>query len=204
MRGHGYRKSSAWGFRGPECLSCGGTRAAVKESGYTDDGLRIRRRACLDCGASCASVEVFINPELTSFARLNGRRIRRDRESQYANRGKGLWRVPQRWSEPDQIRVSVDLRKPRRKETTLPEDLLSRVCTHPEHVNPTMSPEGWVVTGEEAWLPDEWADHSRAPLSEGERKEKDRARKREKYHSDPEYRRKHLERVRLSKLKRAA
>lgn len=100
-----------WGFRGPECLSCGGTRSKVTDSGYTDEGLRIRRRRCIDCGQVCTSVEVYINPELTTFSRLNGVRMRRDRERRYATEGKGLWRLPWRWVTPDKIRVRVEMRR---------------------------------------------------------------------------------------------
>ena len=102
---------SRWGFRGPECLACGGIKSAVKESGYTDEGLRIRRRRCADCGQFCTSVEVYINPELTTFSRLNGERLRRDRERRYRHDGKGLWRLPFRWVKPDRLRVRIELRR---------------------------------------------------------------------------------------------
>ena len=102
-----HSKPRRFGFKGPECFECGGVAAAVKESGYTDDGLRIRRRECLDCGQSCASVEVYIDPEETSFWKLNGRRIRHKRDNDYIRKGKGMFRAQVKWREPDRLEVKV-------------------------------------------------------------------------------------------------
>lgn len=99
------------GFKGPECLECGGIASKVMESGYTDDGLRIRRRECMDCGQSCASVEVYIDPEETTFWKLNGKRIRQKRENDYRRKGKGIFRAPVKWAEPDRLDVTVTVMK---------------------------------------------------------------------------------------------
>lgn len=106
------------GFRGPECLACGGIRSEVKESGYTIDDQRIRRRVCLDCGQDATSVEVYIDPALTTFWRLNPSRRARKRENDYARKGKGLYRLPNRRNEPDRILVMVSLSKGGKQLTT--------------------------------------------------------------------------------------
>jgi len=95
------------GFKGPECLECGGINSRVAETGYTDDGQRIRRRECRDCGQTCASVEVYIDPERTSFWKLNGKRIREKRENDYTRRGKGVFRAPVKWRTPDRLEITV-------------------------------------------------------------------------------------------------
>jgi hypothetical protein len=108
--GHGY------GFKGPECLECGGIRAKVAESGYTDDGQRIRRRICLDCGQDCASVEVYVDPEQTTFWKLNGGRMRRKREGDYRRKGKGIFRAPVKWRNPDKLLVTVTVVRDRSRD----------------------------------------------------------------------------------------
>lgn len=110
------RVERRWGFKGPECLDCGGVRSKVMESGYTDDGQRIRRRVCEDCGQDCASVEVYIHPSDSTFWKLNGERARRKRENDYRRKGKGLWRVQRRWTDADRLDVEVRVVKPRSRE----------------------------------------------------------------------------------------
>jgi hypothetical protein len=97
---------SGSGFRGPECLACGGIRSEVKESGYTVDDQRIRRRQCLDCGGEGVSVEVYIDGD-TTFWRLNPDRAYRKRENDYRRRGKGIYRLPNRQTVPDRLGVVV-------------------------------------------------------------------------------------------------
>lgn len=104
--------SSGWGFKGPECLECGGVRSKVGESGYTLDGQRIRLRRCLDCGQRGSSIEIYLHPDETTFFRLNGRKVA-EREAEYEREGKGVFRVPQRWTGPDRVRVRVLVRKGR-------------------------------------------------------------------------------------------
>ena len=110
------KSSRSFGFRGPECLECGGIKSEVRESGYTDAGQRIRRRVCHDCGQDCASVEVYVDPSQTSFYRLDGERMRRKRVQAYARRGKGLYRVQSRWTEADELDVRVRVIKHDRHE----------------------------------------------------------------------------------------
>ena len=98
---------SGSGFRGPECLACGGVRSEVKESGYTVDDQRIRRRVCLDCGQDQCSVEVYIDPGLTTFWRLNPDRADRKREGDYRRKGKGVYRLPNKVTHPDRLTVAV-------------------------------------------------------------------------------------------------
>jgi hypothetical protein len=112
------KKKAQTGFRGPECLSCGGIRSEVRESGYTADDQRIRRRVCLDCGQAATSVEVYIDPSLTSFWRLNPTRAAQKREKDYQTRGKGIYRLPNRRHEPDRILVMVSLSKGGKQLTT--------------------------------------------------------------------------------------
>ena len=95
------------GFRGPECLDCGGINSAVKESGYSADDQRIRRRVCADCGNDAVSVEVYIPEGMTSFWKLNPGRRDRKRESDYARRGKGAYRLENRRAQPDRLTVQV-------------------------------------------------------------------------------------------------
>jgi hypothetical protein len=109
------RKPRRVGFRGPECLECGGVNSKVAETGYTDDGDRIRRRECLDCGQSCASVEVYIDPAEATFWKLNGKRIRTKRENDYARRGKGVFRAPVKWRDPDRLEVEVKVVRSRQR-----------------------------------------------------------------------------------------
>lgn len=100
---------SGSGFRGPECLDCGGVRSEVRESGYTVDDQRIRRRVCLDCGQDACSVEVYIEPGLTTFWRLNPHRAELKRENDYRRRGKGIYRLPNRRNQPDRVLVTVSV-----------------------------------------------------------------------------------------------
>lgn len=95
------------GFRGPECLECGGINSAVKESGYSADDQRIRRRVCADCGQDAVSVEVYVPPGMTTFWKLNPGRRDRKRESDYARKGKGLYRLPNRRAAADRLTVQV-------------------------------------------------------------------------------------------------
>ena len=117
MRAHRrkHAKPRRVGFRGPECFECGGVNSKVAETGYTDDGLRIRRRECLDCGQSCASVEVYIDPTETTFWMLNGKRIRNKRENDYRQRGKNVFRAPVKWRDPDQLEVTVKVIKAKQR-----------------------------------------------------------------------------------------
>jgi hypothetical protein len=100
---------SGSGFRGPECLDCGGVRSEVKESGYTADDQRIRRRVCLDCGQDAVSVEVYIEPGLTTFWRLNPHRRDLKREGDYRRRGKGIYRLLNRRTREDRLSVTVSV-----------------------------------------------------------------------------------------------
>lgn len=102
---------SGSGFRGPECLACGGVRSEVRESGYTLDDQRIRHRVCLDCGQDQCSVEVYIDPGLTTFWRLNPDRADRKREGDYRRKGKGVYRLPNRRTLPDRLGVMVTVSK---------------------------------------------------------------------------------------------
>ena len=95
------------GFRGPECLDCGGIRSVVKESGYSADDQRIRRRVCSDCGQDAVSVEVYIPEGMTTFWRLNPSRASRKRENDYQRRGKGAYRLLNRRSTPDRLSVQI-------------------------------------------------------------------------------------------------
>lgn len=98
---------SGSGFRGPECLDCGGVQSEVKESGYTADDQRIRRRVCCDCGQDAVSVEVYITPGATTFWRLNPHRRDRKREGDYRRRGRGIYRLLNRRALEDRLAVSV-------------------------------------------------------------------------------------------------
>lgn len=99
------------GFRGPECLECGGTKSEVKESGYSANDQRIRRRVCMDCGQDAVSVEVYVPKGLTTFWKLNPERAGRKRESDYRRKGKGIYRLPNRVTAHDTLEVSVNVRQ---------------------------------------------------------------------------------------------
>ena len=106
----------SFGFKGPECFECGGTKSKVMESGYSDDGLRIRRRECMDCGQSCASVEVYIDPNESTFWKLNGKRIRNKRDNDYIRKGKGMFRAQVKWRDPDRLDVRVRVIKAKQRQ----------------------------------------------------------------------------------------
>lgn len=105
------RKPRNVGFKGPECLECGGIRSRVEETGYTEDAQRLRSRTCLDCGARAASIEIYV-PAATFWQLAATEHRTRKREVSYAKRGKGLYRTAVR-SAPDRIEVDVRVRRER-------------------------------------------------------------------------------------------
>lgn len=49
------------GVSGALCPECGGRRTRTLSTGYSDEGFRLRRRRCVDCGApSFITVEVVV------------------------------------------------------------------------------------------------------------------------------------------------
>lgn len=50
-----------FGVNGVECPGCGSIRTKTLDTGYTDFGLRLRRRKCIDCDEqSFSTVEVAV------------------------------------------------------------------------------------------------------------------------------------------------
>ena len=97
--------------RAPECSECGGTRAKTLRTGWSADDQRIRERRCLDCGHRAVTVELYIPDGLTTFWRLNPDLIARDRTTRYRRFGKGVYRLPNRRTAPDRLRVAIEVNK---------------------------------------------------------------------------------------------
>lgn len=56
------------GVAGAECPECGSHRTQTIDTGYTDEGHRLRRRRCTDCeSASFTTVEVVVPAPFTSL-----------------------------------------------------------------------------------------------------------------------------------------
>ena len=101
------------GFKGPECIECGGIRSRVNDTGFTDDAQRIRERTCLDCGNKALSVEVYVE-DVTFWQVCASDRRQRKREINYQRRGKGIYRSPVKYRDPDRLDVSVRVLRARR------------------------------------------------------------------------------------------
>jgi len=66
------------GVSGAPCPECESIRTQTLGTGYTDDGLRLRRRRCVDCGApSFITVEVMV-PATWGELETNTRMKQRD------------------------------------------------------------------------------------------------------------------------------
>jgi len=56
------------GVNGVECPGCGSIRTKTLDTGYTDFGLRLRRRKCIDCDEqSFSTVEVMVPLPFTAL-----------------------------------------------------------------------------------------------------------------------------------------
>lgn len=81
------------GVSGVECPECESTRTRTLSTGRTDDGIRLRRRRCVDCEApSFLTVEVHV-PDV-SWGELDTDAHHRDRDYQRRTHGyQGRYRL---------------------------------------------------------------------------------------------------------------
>ena len=99
-------------MRSPECRECGGTLAECRDVAMADNpDYVVRRMRCLDCGKWRFDLTFSIPEEIdASFYELGADRLHGRRESQYANRGKGVYRRSDTLK-PADIRVTISVRR---------------------------------------------------------------------------------------------
>jgi len=60
------------GISGAECPECESHRTQTLDTGYSDEGYRLRRRKCIDCGATSFTTAEVVVP--VPFSRLDTHR----------------------------------------------------------------------------------------------------------------------------------